>query len=71
MFQRKTLNLSEHRYHLKDLFILGPFFCGSGKILLVSQPPNCQEIGVYVCGRDCCCRIPSEIQFEIKQSRRS
>lgn len=47
------------------------FFCGSGKILLVSQPPNCQEIGVYVCGRDCCCRIPSEIQFEIKQSRRS
>lgn len=71
MFQRKTLNLSERLDHLEDLFILSLCFCGSRKIPLVPQPPDDQEIVVYVCGRHCCRRIPSEVKFVMKQSRPS
>lgn len=61
------MNLSECLYHLEDLFILSLCFCASGTILFVPQPPKYQEIGVYVCGRDCCRRIPGEIQFEMEK----
>lgn len=46
MFQRKTLNLSEHLYHLEDLFTLSLCFCGIRKNTI--SPTNLLIIGKLV-----------------------